>query len=116
MGITVNPFNNFSGGMHESPVDRGARFTGQTTRAVGAEARAAKKFIDSVNVLSFSPDLFTETVIAMSGEVMEARVLEIMHSFIQTLVIRYDSGIITTATVEAKRMQDGLDRYGKRRK
>ena len=101
-----------SGGPHRPTPDTRATLSGQGITAVrSTEGKAAKAFVDKMNVMVFNEAIFAELVIAIGGDAMTPRVMEIVKALIRNLADSYDCGIVNAATIEAKRLLDTMEHY-----
>ena len=110
--VRISAGGNPYGGSHQPGSE--ARFTtGSIVSSRSKEGKAAGAFIKAIDGMDFDCDLFAHTVLAHTEGNMQARVLDVFRAFNDALVMQYDNGIITNATVKAKRVDDALIRYGK---
>lgn len=106
-GYGASPTGQWSGRQEPSATLGGASIA--SPRSI--EGKAAKVFIDKTNVLVFDETIFAEMILAIGGQGMQPRVMEIVKALIRNLAREYDNGVINAATVEARRLMDTMENY-----
>lgn len=94
------------------PAPESARLSGRAIASPRTdEGKFAKTFIAKTNLITFDPTAFAIMVNAIGGQQMQPRVMEIVKAMIRNLSDAYDAGIVNSATVDAKRLADTMDRW-----
>lgn len=76
----------------------------------GVTGKAAKKFIESLDSMSFNPVIFGY-IIATSNEFIQRRIMSVVRHIIIALANSYDHGNMTDTTRNARRLKDTIDAF-----
>jgi hypothetical protein len=87
----------------------GARFERVPSGTRGLTGKAAKKFSETIGHSEFSAEIFALCAVNGFGPVTQEKTLAVAVSLIQALSDQYDSGSMSEAAVNGKRLMDAIE-------
>lgn len=103
------------GHIHENGGARVSRDMPPSDSAMSECGKEAKRFGKAIASYAFNPSVFAYALVQFGGAAMYPRIMEVMKAVIGILARYYDAGEITDATMEAKRIQESIDKFDRER-
>lgn len=76
------------------------------------EGKIAKKFVASINTITFNAEAFAYILITSAGDGLKDRIMQIVKALIHNYARHYDAGDMRDSMRDAKRLKDTLDQFG----
>lgn len=101
-----------NGGPAQSKPDPSVRLSGDSVVSPRSdEAKAAKRFLDTLNSLTFNSAVFGISLVNLGGKALRPRIMQAVESIVEAMAGQYDVGDVDNDTVKAKRILEAMQVY-----